>query len=154
MITTCFKSKIGILELIEHKRRIVSVRFVERLPNVRRRPSKFLTGVLKELKEYFSRRRSSFSSPFYQNGSSFQRRVWKELLKIPCGATITYKELARRIGHPRAVRAVGSAVGKNKIAILVPCHRLLGSGGRLSGYAYGVRRKKKLLDHEQTIINF
>ncbi len=81
-------------------------------------------------------------------GSEFQKRVWRELLAIPAGETISYSELSRRLGNPRAVRAVGAAVGRNPISILVPCHRVIGSDGSLTGYAGGLEAKRFLLDHE------
>ena len=83
-------------------------------------------------------------------GSEFQKRVWQELLAIPAGETISYSKLSRRLGNPRAVRAVGAAVGRNPISILVPCHRVIGSDGSLTGYAGGLEAKRFLLDHERS----
>jgi len=87
---------------------------------------------------------------FYQEGTEFQKKVWNELLKIKKGEVITYKELAKRIGSPRAVRAVGSAVGKNKLLVKVPCHRVIRSDGKLGGYSGkgGIKEKLKLLKSE------
>ena len=82
-------------------------------------------------------------------GTPFQRKVWHELRNIPCGSTTSYGELARRIGHPTAVRAVGSANGDNPVAVIVPCHRVIGSNGSLTGYGGGIERKRWLLDHEK-----
>ncbi len=84
----------------------------------------------------------------FTKGTEFQKKVWTELLAIPPGKTISYGELARRIGKPEAVRAVGAAVGRNPISIIVPCHRVLGAGGKLTGYAGGLERKKWLLAFE------
>lgn len=86
--------------------------------------------------------------PMEPKGTEFQKKVWKLLLEIPYGQTLTYGELARRLGNPRASQAVGQAVGRNPIAILVPCHRVVGSKGTLTGYAYGVEKKRWLLFHE------
>lgn len=82
-------------------------------------------------------------------GTPFQRKVWQELRNIPCGATTSYGEVARRIGHPTAVRAVGAANGDNPVAVVVPCHRVIGSNGSLTGYGGGIERKRWLLDHEK-----
>ncbi|WP_109489405.1 methylated-DNA--[protein]-cysteine S-methyltransferase [Occallatibacter savannae] len=86
--------------------------------------------------------------PVATGGTSFQRKVWQELRNIPCGATTSYGELARRIEHPSAVRAVGSANGDNPVAVVVPCHRVIGANGSLTGYGGGLDRKRWLLDHE------
>lgn len=82
-------------------------------------------------------------------GTDFQVSVWEELLKIPCGKTLTYKELAVRVGREKAVRAVGSAVGKNPVSPFIPCHRVVGSGGSLGGYYWGLELKKRLLEDEK-----
>lgn len=103
----------------------------------------------KELSEYFEGNRREFTVKLQQSGTPFQRIVWEELRKIPYGSTISYGELARRIGNPRASRAVGSANGMNHIAIMVPCHRVITSTGHLGGYASGPDHKSFLLDLEQ-----
>jgi len=87
--------------------------------------------------------------PVETGGTPFQRQVWRALREIPCGATSSYGELARRIGHPAAVRAVGAANGANPVAVVVPCHRVIGSNGSLTGYGGGIERKRWLLDHER-----
>ena len=87
--------------------------------------------------------------PVATGGTPFQRKVWQELRNIPCGSTTSYGELARRIGHPTAVRAVGAANGDNPVAVVVPCHRVIGSNGSLTGYGGGIERKRWLLDHEK-----
>jgi methylated-DNA-[protein]-cysteine S-methyltransferase len=86
--------------------------------------------------------------PVATGGTVFQQKIWKELRTIPCGTTMSYGDLARRIGHPTAVRAVGSANGDNPVAVIVPCHRVIGSNGSLTGYGGGLERKRWLLDHE------
>jgi methylated-DNA-[protein]-cysteine S-methyltransferase len=92
--------------------------------------------------------------PVHFGGTSFQQRVWTELRSIACGATISYSELARRIGQPKAVRAVGLANGSNPLSIVVPCHRVIGANGNLTGYGGGVERKRWLLAHEDKPQNF
>ena len=101
--------------------------------------------VARQLDEYFDGSRTTFDLRLAPAGTPFQRRVWDELARIPRGATVTYGELAARVGHPRAARAVGAAVGRNPISIVVPCHRVIGADGTLTGYAGGVGRKASLL---------
>lgn len=102
-----------------------------------------------QLAEYFEGRRTAFDLPLDRTaGSSFQRQVWDALIDIPYGETISYGELARRIGQPAAVRAVGLANGRNPLSIFVPCHRVIGAGGKLTGYGGGLERKRVLLDLE------
>jgi methylated-DNA-[protein]-cysteine S-methyltransferase len=102
----------------------------------------------RELAEYFAGRRTSFDLPLAPGGTPFQRRVWEALRRVPYGATATYGEIACAAGSPRAARAVGTACARNPLAIVVPCHRVIGSGGRLAGYAGGLARKRVLLDLE------
>jgi methylated-DNA-[protein]-cysteine S-methyltransferase len=111
-----------------------------------------------QLEEYFDGRRTVFSISIDREaigGTSFQRRVWKALEEIPYGVTISYGELARRINQPTAVRAVGLANGRNPLSIIVPCHRVIGSDGKLTGYGGGMDRKRWLLDLESNaVLNF
>ena len=107
-----------------------------------------LLEARRQLDDYFSGRRQDFDLPLKPEGSEFQRSVWTELTRIPFGKTISYGELARRIGKPDAFRAVGLANGKNPIAVVVPCHRVIGASGTLTGYGGGIDRKKWLLEHE------
>ena len=101
-----------------------------------------------QLSEYFSGKRQTFDLPLNLKGTEFQLAVWNELLRVPYGDTITYAELARRIGRPAAIRAVGAANGANPIPVIVPCHRVIGSNGTLTGYGGGIERKQWLLAHE------
>lgn len=102
-----------------------------------------------ELGEYFAGRRRDFTLPLAPRGTEFQQRVWSELRRIPCGETRTYGEIARAIGQPRACRAVGMANNRNPIAILIPCHRVIGRDGSLTGYAAGLNVKRQLLELER-----
>ena len=102
-----------------------------------------------ELGEFLGGKRKSFSVPVHFDGTKFQQKVWTQLAKIPFGETISYSELARRVGAPRAMRAAGSANGKNPLGIVIPCHRVIGKDGSLGGYAGRVDRKQKLLDIER-----
>jgi AraC family transcriptional regulator of adaptative response/methylated-DNA-[protein]-cysteine methyltransferase len=101
-----------------------------------------------QLDEYFAGRRREFSVPMHAPGTAFQMRVWDALRRIPCGTTTSYGRLAEAIGQPNAVRAVARANGDNRIAILIPCHRVIGSHGELVGYGGGLWRKQKLLELE------
>ncbi len=113
-----------------------------------RRDSALFAPVRSELQEYFAGQRRTFDVPLHPAGTPFQQRVWQELVRIPFGTTISYAELARRIGRPTASRAVGHANGQNPISIIVPCHRVIGANGRLTGYAGGLDKKRWLLDFE------
>src|SRR5262244_1509927 len=104
--------------------------------------------VIRQLREYFAGDRKTFSLSLIPEGTDFQRAVWTELQNIPYGATISYKDLARRIGKPRAVRAVGAANGANPIPIIIPCHRVIGNDGNLTGVGGGLPLKKRLLELE------
>ena len=108
-----------------------------------------LTSIKKELELYFQETLTQFKTPIHLFGTPFQQTVWKALLKIPYGKTIGYAELAKRIGRPKAFRAVANANGKNQLAIIIPCHRVINTNGDLGGYGGGLQRKKWLLDHER-----
>jgi methylated-DNA-[protein]-cysteine S-methyltransferase len=107
-----------------------------------------LTAARKQLDRYFAGRMTEFDLPLAPAGSPFAQQVWLELQQIPFGQTVTYAELARRLGRPGHFRAVGSANGRNPISIIVPCHRVVGANGSLTGYGGGIERKRWLLDHE------
>jgi methylated-DNA-[protein]-cysteine S-methyltransferase len=101
-----------------------------------------------ELMEYFGGQRMAFTVPIHQEGTEFQQKGWKELYEVHFGKTLSYGELAKKLGDPKCVRAAASANGKNKIAVLIPCHRIIGADQSLVGYAWGKSRKRWLLQHE------
>jgi len=107
-----------------------------------------IATVDRELAEYFDGARTTFTTPMSAPGTDFQRAVWDALCEIPAGTTVSYGDVARRIGRPASVRAVGRAVGDNRLAILIPCHRVVGSDGKLTGYGGGIWRKQRLLEIE------
>ena len=107
-----------------------------------------LPAATRQLKEYFAGARREFDLPLKMAGSEFQQRVWRELTKIPFGKTWSYGQIAKRIGNPNGSRAVGLANGRNPIAIIVPCHRVIGADGSLTGFGGGIDRKQWLLSHE------
>ncbi len=111
-----------------------------------------LDQATREINEYFAGTRKTFTLPFAHRGTDFQRQVWDELLRIPTGETRSYAEIARRIGQPKAVRAVARANGDNFRGIIIPCHRVIGSDGSLTGYGGGLARKQWLLDHEKNMM--
>jgi AraC family transcriptional regulator of adaptative response/methylated-DNA-[protein]-cysteine methyltransferase len=108
-----------------------------------------ISQLKEQLKEYFEGSRKEFSIPLVTPGSEFQKSVWKELLKIPFGTTRSYLEQSVALGKSGAIRAVANANGMNRISIVIPCHRVIGSDGHLTGYGGGLKRKKWLLDHEK-----
>ena len=108
--------------------------------------------MFRQLQEYFSGQRTEFDFPYELRGTQFQKRVWAALETIPYGQTCTYGDIARRVGSPNAVRAVGTANGKNPMWIVVPCHRVVGANGTLTGYAGGIDMKRRLLELEQRVL--
>jgi len=108
-----------------------------------------LAEAVKQLREYFAGKRMEFDLPLVSEGTAFQRSVWKCLSEIPYGETISYAELAKRVGNPKAARAVGSANGKNPLPIVIPCHRVIAADGTLGGFGGGLPTKAKLLDLER-----
>lgn len=105
-------------------------------------------AVRRELRQYFDGQRKKFSLKLRPKGTLFQKKVWKALKKISYGKSVSYGELAARMGRPKSVRAVARAISQNKLAIVIPCHRVIGADGSLTGYAYGLRKKAWLLRHE------
>ena len=147
----CVGSPIGLVEVGGTTEGITSVVFVEE-----RRPeagsNALVEEALQQLAQYFAGARCAFDLLLDLEGTSFQRQVWEQLMMIPYGHTASYQEVAQAIGKPRAVRAVGAANGQNPISILVPCHRVIGSDGSLTGYGGGLWRKEWLLRHEGSLL--
>jgi AraC family transcriptional regulator, regulatory protein of adaptative response / methylated-DNA-[protein]-cysteine methyltransferase len=140
-----------LLEFNDRKRAAAECRDLVKLLNepVEEGENEHLTALIKQLDEYFSGNRQVFSIPLVTPGTDFQRAVWKELLAISYGTTRSYQEQANALGRPDSVRAVANANGMNRISIVIPCHRVIGSNGRLTGYGGGLKRKSWLLDHEK-----
>jgi len=142
-----FESPVGFLTLKSDGQAITSVSFSE--TGTQEQNSCVVLETCKEqLADYFSGKSQAFDLPLSPEGTEFQQRVWAELLKIPYGETITYMEMAVRLGDPKCIRAAGTANGKNPIAIVIPCHRVIGAGNKLTGYAGGIWRKKGLIELE------
>lgn len=108
-----------------------------------------LTHAIRQLSDYFNGQRTVFDLPLNPQGTDFQKKVWEELLKVPFGRTVSYLELSRRLGDEKAIRAVAAANGKNPIWLIIPCHRIIGTDGSLTGYAGGLWRKKWLIEFEK-----
>lgn len=143
------QSPVGLIEVVEDLGFISSVRFVDSSDDLRTGElNDVLRDALSQLTEYFEGKRIAFDLPIYQEGTAFQKKVWSYLSSIPYGETVSYKDEALAIGSPKGFRAVGSANGKNNIAIIVPCHRVVNENGKAGGYAYGVNVKLKLLELE------
>ena len=152
--STYYASPIGNLRISCNETCITEVHFLnkdEPITATEQVAPPVLQQCLEELIEYFQGQRKKFEVPVYQEGTSFQQRVWNELLNIPFGKTISYLTLAKRLGDPKVIRAAASTNGKNHIAIIVPCHRVIGSNNDLVGYGGGLWRKKWLLDMETKI---
>lgn len=147
-----YNSPIGILEIGGTDNDIISVNFLETNPDRVPPASPLLENCIQQLDEYFLHKRQKFELPLMPQGTSFQKRVWGKLQEIPFGTTASYLDIAKRIGDPRAIRAVGGANGKNPIAIIIPCHRVIGANGKLVGYGGGLWRKEWLLRHEQSVM--
>jgi methylated-DNA-[protein]-cysteine S-methyltransferase len=116
------------------------------------RPHPILARAGEQLNEYFAGRRQSFDLPLAARGTGFQQSVWRALTDIPYGVTRSYREIAEAVGSPRAFRAVGAANGRNPIAVIVPCHRVIGADGSLTGFGGGLERKRWLLEHERAAV--
>ncbi len=145
------ESPIGLIEIGCDTSAVVSLDFVdERQHEIG--PNPIGIKALTQVVGYFAGTRLDFDLPLAMPGTPFQQAVWKQLLRIPFGQTRTYQEIAQAIDRPRAVRAVGAANGSNPISLIVPCHRVIGSDGRLTGYGGGLWRKKWLLEHEASAI--
>lgn len=142
-----YLSPIGAIEIKGSDSGINSVLFIESHPEQYSNPST-LIDCLQQLDEYFSGKRKEFSLPLAPEGTLFQQQVWKELQNIPIGEKRTYLDIANKLGDKNLTRAVGAANGKNPIAIIIPCHRVIGENGKLTGYAGGLWRKEWLLDFE------
>lgn len=152
--TTCYQSPIGQIVIKGSEAGIHSVLFSdEPLTNQFKPLYPCLKEAVEQLHEYFCHQRHSFNLRLHlAQGTEFQQKVWHSLLSIPWGETVTYTQLASKISHPHAVRAVGSANSHNPFLVVLPCHRVIGTSGVLTGYAGGLLRKKWLLEHEQQTI--
>ncbi|MEO6696171.1 MAG: methylated-DNA--[protein]-cysteine S-methyltransferase [Ignavibacteria bacterium] len=153
MYKAYFNSQLGIIEITGNTEGIKSLDFTEfeNIPVDDDHLPDCIKECLVQLSQYFEGKRKRFELALIINGTDFQQRVWDRLLNIPYGKTLSYKDIASMSGNIKAVRAVGNANNKNKIAVIIPCHRVIGSNKSLTGYAGGLWRKKWLIDHEKKL---
>ena len=147
-----YQTKIGPITIHESNNKITKILINEK-NSVNTEESNLTKQTIKEINEYLDHKRTDFTIPLDPQGTDHQIKVWNELKKIPYSETRTYKELATSLGNPNASRAIGSACGKNPIMIIVPCHRVIGTNGKLTGYAGGIGVKEKLIDLETKLGN-
>ena len=150
---TFYNSPIGLIEISGTENSITSLYFIDQEFNPDLKSNPYIEKCVEQLDEYFNGKRKIFELNIQLEGSVFQKKVWNELLKIPFGETRSYMEITKLLGDLKAIRAVANANGQNKISIIIPCHRVIGSDGSLTGYGGGLWRKKWLLDHEQKFSN-
>ncbi len=151
-----YPSPIGIVEITGTEQGIVSLYFSEGeqpVHAVQPDTPQVLKDALQEVDEYFKGERMEFTVPCLSTGTEFQQKVWASLPSIAYGETASYRDIALAVGNEKSVRAVGNANSKNKISIIIPCHRIIGSNGKLTGYAGSLSRKEWLLKHEQSVRN-
>lgn len=149
--TTCISSPIGIIKIVGDREGITAISFIDGDVSTNDTTPEVLVDAVYQLEEYFLKQRSTFDLLLNPQGTDFQKKVWNALSKIPFGKTVSYMDMAKELGDPKVIRAAASANGKNPISIVIPCHRVIGSDGSLTGYAGGLHRKKWLLAHESPV---
>ncbi|WP_295719460.1 methylated-DNA--[protein]-cysteine S-methyltransferase [Mucilaginibacter sp.] len=155
------RTPVGITRITQDDDCISGISILDDEPEVSPAPTQLLQTVIDQLAEYFAGERKTFDFPIKQPGTAFQQQVWDNLLQIGYGVTMSYAQLSNQMNNPLAIRAIAAANGKNNLWVVVPCHRVIGSDGSLTGYAGGLWRKQWLLEHEarvmgvgQTRLNF
>lgn len=150
MFEAYYKSPIGNLRIISNERDIIKIEFSDEYFKMKMIPIQ-IQKCISQLDEYFKGERQVFTVAINPAGTEFQSKVWNLLLKIPFGKTISYLDQSKQFGDEKAIRAIASANGKNPIPIIIPCHRVIGNNGKLTGYAGGLLKKQWLLEHEGAI---
>ena len=146
------ETPVGQLEIKGDETGLVSVTFLEGASEILNKQIPLvLQDAVSQLQEYFAGKRRVFNLKLQPEGTEFQKKVWQQLATIPFGKTVSYQKMANDLGDPKVIRAAASANGKNPISIIIPCHRVIGSDGSLTGYASGLHRKKWLLAHESPV---
>lgn len=146
-----FTSPIGVVEIKGTSTAVSSVNFVPDEEESSKDLPEVIVLCRRELEEYFAGKRKEFNVKVKPEGTPFRKKVWKQLMKIKFGDTTSYLQISKQIGDEKAIRAVGSANGKNPVAIIIPCHRVISEDGKLTGYAGGLWRKQWLLEHEGNV---
>ena len=161
MPTTYYRTPLGVARITEDDGFISEVSILDEEPEVTPPTTPLLQIAITQLQEYFTGERKIFDFPIKQQGTAFQQQVWECLMQVDYGKTISYAQQSTKMKNPLAIRAIASANGKNNLWVVVPCHRIIGSDGSLTGYAGGLWRKQWLLEHEtrvmgvgQTKLNF
>jgi methylated-DNA-[protein]-cysteine S-methyltransferase len=144
-----YKSPIGVIEIVCKDKSITSLNFIDEEMDKSSKSNLYVEKCSRQLDEYFEGKRKGFDIDFIIEGTDFQKKVCQAILTVPYGLTKTYMEISKIVGDVLAIRAIASAHGQNKLPIIIPCHRVIGSDGSLTGYAGGLWRKKWLLEHEQ-----
>ena len=151
MKTVFINTPLGFTEIQGDENGISKIHVINEDVEISTKIPKELKEAVLQLQDYFDGKRTTFTFPLNPSGTDFQKKVWNELLHIPFGKTCSYLELSKKLGDVKAIRAVASANGKNPLWIVVPCHRVIGTDGSLTGYAGGLWRKKWLLEHENPV---
>jgi methylated-DNA-[protein]-cysteine S-methyltransferase len=151
MENAIIKTVLGFTEIVGDENGISKIHVFDEEQKVSKKIPIVLQEAVTQIEEYFEGKRTSFTFKINPKGTEFQQKVWKELLAIPYGKTSSYQELSIKLGDVKAIRAVANANGKNPLWIVIPCHRVIGSDGSLTGYAGGLWRKKWLLEHENPV---
>lgn len=151
MENAIIKTVLGFTEIVGDENGISKIHVFDEEQTVSKKIPIVLQEAVNQIQDYFEGKRNSFDFKLNPKGTDFQQRVWQELLNIPFGKTTSYQELSIKLGDIKAIRAVANANGKNPLWIVVPCHRVIGSDGSLTGYAGGLWRKKWLLEHENPV---
>lgn len=151
METAFIETPLGISKLDGDENGLQSITVLDSAEEITEIIPEVLEDAVYQLKEYFDGKRESFNLDLNPQGTDFQQRVWQALLDIPYGKTTSYLQLSKTLGDVKAIRAVAAANGKNPLWIIVPCHRVIGSDGSLTGYAGGLHRKKWLIEHESPV---
>jgi methylated-DNA-[protein]-cysteine S-methyltransferase len=150
--TAYLHSPVGLVRIRGNENAVTQIFFVEEKSEAEN-PNDILIDCKTQLENYFSGTLRNFTVKVQPNGTSFQQQVWSALQQIPFGKTVSYGDVSKTIGNEKSIRAVGTANGQNPIAVIIPCHRVIGADGSLTGYSGGLWRKQWLLEHEQRIAN-
>ena len=151
METAIIKTLIGFTEIVGDENGISKIQVYDEVQKISQKIPDSLQVPVTQIQDYFEGKRTQFNFKLNPKGTEFQQKVWQELLNIPFGKTMSYQEISIKLGDVKAIRAVANANGKNPLWIVVPCHRVIGSDGSLTGYAGGLWRKKWLLEHENPL---
>ncbi|MDB5017085.1 MAG: methylated-DNA--[protein]-cysteine S-methyltransferase [Mucilaginibacter sp.] len=146
------KTPVGVAKIMEEDNFITSISILDGEHEIHPVESPLLQKAIEQLNAYFAGERKNFDLPIKQSGTVFQQQVWEQLLKIAYGKTVSYLQQSKSMNNPLGIRAIAAANGKNNLWIVVPCHRVIGSDGNLTGYAGGLWRKKWLLEHEARVM--